>query len=98
MPASAEVCTASVYNEGFGRPLADGRRHSPREMLAAHRTARLGSRIRITVIATGRSIVVPVADRGPYVRGRCVDVTPPVARVLGFFGLARVRVELLSAP
>lgn len=98
MPAAAETCIASVYNEGFGRPLADGRRHAPSEMLAAHKTARFGSRLRIINLANGRSVVVPVADRGPYVRGRCVDVTPPVARSLGFAGLARVRVEILSAP
>ena len=86
---------ASVYWEGFGRPLADGRRHRSSEMLAAHRTAPFGGHLRITNLANNRSIVVLTADRGPYVRGRCVDVTRRVADALGFSGLARVRVEIL---
>ena len=65
---------------------------------AAHKTLPLPCRIRITNLRNGRSAVVRVNDRGPFVRGRIVDVTPPIARKLGFYrqGLAPVRIEVLS--
>lgn len=65
---------------------------------AAHKTLPLPCRIRITNLENGRRTVVRVNDRGPFVRGRIVDVTPRVARELGFYekGLARVRIEVLS--
>lgn len=62
-------------------------------MLAAHRRHRLGSRLRITRLDTGAAIIAPVRDRGPYVAGRCVDLSVAAATALGFSGLARVRVE-----
>jgi len=65
---------------------------------AAHKTLPLPCKIRITNLRNGRSCVVRVNDRGPFIAGRIVDVTPPVARQLGFYhqGLAPVRIEVLS--
>lgn len=65
---------------------------------AAHKTLPLPCRIRITNLRNGRQATVRVNDRGPFIPGRIVDVTPPVARQLGFYkqGLAPVRIEVLS--
>ena len=65
---------------------------------AAHKTVPLPSRVRITNLKNGRSVVVRVNDRGPFIPGRIIDVTPPVAKKLGFYkqGLAPVRIEVLS--
>ena len=65
---------------------------------AAHKTLPLPSRVRITNLENGRKVTVRVNDRGPYVAGRIIDVTPPIAKALDFHkkGLARVRVEVLS--
>lgn len=93
--AAPEVCVASVFDEGSR--LADGSRwsrgRSRSEVLVAHKRLRLGSRVRITRLDTGASIVAPVRDRGPYITGRCVDLSIAAAATLGFSGLARVRVE-----
>jgi rare lipoprotein A len=67
---------------------------------AAHQTLPLGSVVRIVYPRTGRSILVRINDRGPFVDGRELDVSYEVARWLGFDrrGIARVRVELLEVP
>jgi rare lipoprotein A len=62
-------------------------------LTAAHRSLPFGSRVRVTNRSNGRSVVVTVNDRGPFVRGRIIDVTPAAARVLGFSGLGQVTVE-----
>jgi rare lipoprotein A len=64
-------------------------------LTCAHRTAPFGTRLRVTDLETGRTVVVVVNDRGPFVRGRVVDVSLAAARKLGMVerGLARVRVE-----
>lgn len=88
--SSAHPCVASVYWEGSR--LADGGRFHPDEPLIAHRTLPLGSRVRVTA-SNGRSAVLPVKDRGPFVRGRCVDLSRGAARILGISGLGHVTVE-----
>src|SRR6476660_3847891 len=67
-----------------GRPLHDG------ALTAAHRTLPFGSRVRVTNHANGRSVVVTITDRGPFARGRVIDITTAGARALGFSGLAHV--------
>ena len=66
-------------------------------LTCAHRTAPFGTRLRVTELESGRSVVVKVNDRGPWVPGRVVDVSLAAARRLGFVerGVARVRVERL---
>lgn len=65
---------------------------------AAHRTLPLPCTVRVTSLRTGKSMIVRVNDRGPFIRGRILDVSAPVAKKLGFHrrGLERVRVEVLS--
>lgn len=68
-----------------------------RAFTAAHRTAPFGARLRVTDVETGRSVIVTVNDRGPWVKGRVVDVSLAAAKALGMIsrGVVRVRVERL---
>ena len=65
-------------------------------MTAAHRTLPIGTMVRVTNRHTGRTVVVRINDRGPFVRGRIIDVTPAAARVLGFAGLAPVTLDVIG--
>jgi rare lipoprotein A len=65
-------------------------------LTAAHRTLPFGTRVRVTNRQTGRSIVVRINDRGPFVRGRIIDLTPAGAHALGFSGLAHVSVDIVG--
>jgi rare lipoprotein A len=89
---------ASFYGTKFqGRKTASGERYSNAAMTAAHRTAPFGTRMKVTNVSNGRSVVVRVNDRGPFVRGRVIDVSRAAATQLGFVGrgVTRVRVERL---
>jgi rare lipoprotein A len=96
LPGAAAVAQsgiASVYSTESGSLTASGARLNPSALTAASRTLPLGSRAKVTNRSNGRSVVVTVNDRGPFVRGRIIDVTPATARTLGFSGLASVTVE-----
>jgi rare lipoprotein A len=93
LAASAQSGIASVYSGGR---TANGERASAGGMTAAHRTLPFGTLVRVTNQHTGRSIVVRINDRGPFVRGRIIDVTPAAARALGFSGLANVTVDIVG--
>lgn len=91
----AESGLASVYavpgkDRYAGGRSASGERVQPGALVAAHRTLPFGTLVRVTNARNGRSIVVRVIDRGPFVRGRVIDLTPAGARWLGFSGLAPV--------
>lgn len=67
-------------------------------MAAAHKTWPLGCRVRVTNLSNGRSAVVRINDRGPYIRGRIIDLTPTAAAAIGLSkrqGLVKVRIERL---
>ena len=89
--AMAQTGIASVYGYD-GQKTANGERASSRGMTAAHRTLPFGTRVRVTNTRNGRSVVVRINDRGPFVRGRVIDLTPAAASALGFSGLAPVNV------
>lgn len=87
---------ASFYGgRHHGGPTASGERFNQNAMTAAHRSAPLGSQMRVTNLNNGKSIVVRINDRGPFVRGRIIDVSKGAAQALGFVsaGLTRVKVE-----
>ena len=88
-PAFAETCVASRYGYGGGRT-ASGERMNPNAMTAAHRARPFGSHVTVTSHSTGRSVTVRINDRGPFVKGRCIDLSTGAARVLGFSGTAMV--------
>jgi rare lipoprotein A len=91
---------ASFYGPGFeGERTASGRRFDPDAMVAAHRTLPLGTRVRVTNLENGRSVILRIIDRGPYVgRNTIIDVSEGAARRLRFIkdGRVRVRVEVLE--
>jgi rare lipoprotein A len=66
---------------------------NPSAMTAAHRTRLFGSRVRVTDLGTGRSVVVRINDRGPFVKGRCIDLSYGAAKALGMGGTARVHIN-----
>jgi rare lipoprotein A len=91
--ASAQSGVASVYS---GQKTANGEYASAGSLTAAHRTLPFGTKVRVTNQHTGRSVVVRINDRGPFVRGRVIDVTPAAAHALGFNGLAPVTLTVLG--
>ena len=91
--AMAESGIASIYAYS-GEKTANGERANPTGLTAAHRTLPFGTRVRVTNRRNGRSVTVRINDRGPFVRGRVIDVTPAGARALGFSGLAPVELEV----
>jgi rare lipoprotein A len=91
--ASAQTGIASVYSGGR---TADGEHASAGGLTAAHRSLPFGTRVRVTNERTGRSVVVRINDRGPFVRGRIIDLTPAAAHAIGFSGLAHVNVTVVG--
>jgi rare lipoprotein A len=91
--AETQSGAASVYSTESGSRTASGARLDPGAMTAAHRSYPFGSRVRVTNRRNGRSVVVTVNDRGPFVRGRIIDVTPAAGHVLGLSGVGQVTVE-----
>ena len=79
-----------------GGRTASGEYARSQELTAAHRSLPFGTKVRVTNYRTGQSVVVRINDRGPFVRGRIIDVTPAAARALGFSGLARVSLEVVA--
>src|SRR6266404_7454980 len=86
---------ASFYTEGT--QTANGERFDTHELTAAHRTLPFGTRLRVTNVATGRSVTVRVNDRGPFVPGRVVDVSHAAAETLGMVGggVAKVKLDVV---
>jgi rare lipoprotein A len=72
------------------RRTASGERFNPTLLTAAHRTFPFGTRVRVTNRRNGRSVIVRINDRGPFVRGRVIDLTPAGARAIGFSGVVPV--------
>jgi rare lipoprotein A len=91
--ASAQTGIASIYSGGL---TANGETARASGLTAAHRTLPFGTMVRITNQRSGRSVVVRINDRGPFIRGRVIDVTPAAAHVLGFSGLAPVTLAVVG--
>lgn len=94
-----QVGSASFYaNSLAGRRTASGVRYNPGEMVAAHRTLPFGSLLRVTNEANGRSVEVRVVDRGPFARGRVLDLSRIAAEELDFIrrGHTQVKIEVLE--
>lgn len=91
--AYAETCIASWYGRESGPKTASGERFNENDMTCAHKTRPFHQRVTVTRLDNGRSIVCRINDRGPFIKGRCIDLSRGAARALGMGGLARVRVE-----
>jgi rare lipoprotein A len=92
--ANAQSGIASIYAYSSEKT-ANGEHAIPGGMTAAHRTLPFGAKVLVTNLRNGRSAIVRINDRGPFVRGRIIDVTPAAARLLGFSGLAPVALDVL---
>src|SRR5262245_33062516 len=96
IPVPAEDCVASVYAVGDssqpGTKTASGIPLDDNAMTAAHKSLPFGSKVRVTNKKTGHAVTVMITDRGPYVKGRCIDLSKAGAGALGFAGLASVSI------
>lgn len=95
--ASASQCgKASWYK--MGHKTASGERMNAKALAGAHRTLPFGTKVRVENLGNGRSVVVRINDRGPFVRGRVIDVTQGAAERLGMIrsGVARVKVTVVG--
>jgi rare lipoprotein A len=96
-PASAggETCKASFYSEG--QLTASGERFNPDDLTAAHKSLPFGSKVRVTNVANGESVTVRINDRGPFVEGRCLDLSRAAFDQIASLGagVVKVRFEVL---
>lgn len=99
-PALADVQygKASYYWQGQGQKTANGERFNPSSMTAAHRRYPFGTMVRVTNMHNNSSVVLRINDRGPFVRGRIIDVSKAAAKHLGMLkaGIVKVKVEKLQ--
>lgn len=93
-PARADTSTGVASYYWQGRSTASGERFNPGGMTAAHRTLPFGTKVRVTNLRNGRSVVVRINDRGPFIRGRIIDVSRGAASELGFIGNGITKVQL----
>jgi len=88
---------ASWYGPGFhGRKTASGERFNTNEMTAAHKTLPFGTVLKVTNLSNGNSVIVTINDRGPYVRGRIIDLSKAAKDALAMGGTAQVRLEVFT--
>ncbi|MFN3187975.1 MAG: septal ring lytic transglycosylase RlpA family protein [Candidatus Paceibacteria bacterium] len=104
-PNEVEVCEASWYGPGLqGNRMANGRRFDMNDpTVVAHRNLPFGTELRVTNVSSNQSVDVIVQDRGPFIRGRCVDLSRAAAQNIGMYcgprcGTAQVMVEIISRP
>jgi rare lipoprotein A len=99
-PILSEVGYATWYTAPYGRRAADGELFNNGAMTAANRTLPMGSLITVTNLETGQTGVMRITDRGPFVRGRIVDLTIASAKATGVYrmGIARVRMNVYRTP
>ena len=94
--AQAQEGMASYYKSG--RKTANGEKFNPNGYTAAHRSLKFGTKVRVTNLRNGRSVIVRINDRGPFVRGRIIDLAYGAAMAVGLHnsGVAKVRVVALQ--
>ena len=87
---------ASYYKSG--KRTANGERYNPNGLTAAHRTLPFGTKVQVTNLKTGKSVVVRINDRGPFIRNRVIDLSFGAAKVVGLHrsGVAKVKVQVLN--
>lgn len=94
--AYREIGKASYYGaEAHGKPTASGEKFDMHALTAAHRTLPFGTRVRVTNLANGKSVVVKVNDRGPYVPGRIIDLSYAAAKKIDMLNAGVAEVEIV---
>lgn len=90
------VGLASWYGPGFhGKKTASGEEYNMHELTAAHKTLPFGTKLKVTNVDNGKTIVVRINDRGPYIKGRILDLSFAAAKQLGYTGVAKLKIERL---
>lgn len=99
LPAPIPAVASFYHGSLAGNLTASGERYDPQDLTAAHRTLPFGTRLRITNMRNGKSVVVRVNDRGPFVEGRGIDLSRAAAELLGMIrrGVVRVTIQELDA-
>ena len=94
-PANGSSCKASYYWQG--QMTASGERFNPSDLTAAHKTLPLGSKVKVTNPSNGKTVVVRINDRGPYIAGRCLDLSKAAMETIGgtSSGVITVNYEVL---
>ena len=88
---------ASYYGGKFhGRRTASSEIFDKNAMTAAHRSLPFGTKVKVTNLRNGRTVLVRVNDRGPHVRGRIIDLSQAAAKKIGLKGVVRVKLEVLK--
>ena len=91
--ANAQAGIASVYS---GEKTANGEYAHRNALTAAHKTLPFGTHVQVTNTRNGRTVIVRINDRGPFIKGRIIDLTPAGAKALGFNGLAPVTLSVTT--
>ena len=92
----AESGIASWYGPRFqGKRTASGERFNTNELTAAHKTLPFGTRVRVKSQVNGKEVVVRINDRGPFIKGRIIDLSYAAAQAIGLVGVKRVEIERL---
>jgi rare lipoprotein A len=94
--ATSGFCQSGIASVYSGEPTANGEYAHAHDMTAAHRSLPFGTLVKVTNNDTGRSVVVRINDRGPFVRGRVIDLTPAAAYAIGSSGLAPVTIDVVG--
>ncbi len=89
-PGVAAICTQAGMT-------ASGERFAPEKLTAAHRTLPFGTLVRVTNMRNGRNVIVRINDRGPFNKGRIIDVSPAAAKLLQFSGLTQVTLDVVTS-
>jgi rare lipoprotein A len=94
--AHAQTGVASYYKSG--KVTANGERFNPHGLTAAHRTLPFGTKVKVVNLLSGKSVVVRINDRGPFIRGRIIDLSLGAAQQIGLHrsGVAKVRMQVLN--
>jgi len=98
-PANVLSGVASWYGPGFhGRTTANGERYNMHDMTAAHKSLKFGTKVKGTNQTNGKSVVVRINDRGPYIGGRIIDLSKSAAQAIDMIGpgTAKVTVQILA--
>ena len=96
-----ETGMASWYGNKFlGRKTASGERFTSNKFTAAHKNLPMGTVVKVTNLGTDSEVIVRINDRGPYIKGRILDLSPAAAKLIGLTntGVAKVKMEIISYP
>lgn len=86
---------ASWYGYESGPKNAMGKKFNPKSLTAAHKTLPLPSKVKVTNLKNNRSVIVTITDRGPFIKGRVIDLSQKAAKIIGIKGISNVKLEVL---